>query len=158
MKPRTSKADATVADVSRAAVALLARREHGAAELRAKLIAKGYDATRVDDALAQLRERGLQSDARFAESYARTRAGRGFGAARVAHELRARGMDDELIANALTEAREDWRARIAQVRSKKFGEELPRAPQERARQARFLLQRGFTAEQVRAVLRGLEES
>ena len=43
---------------------------------------------------------------------------------------------------------------IAQVRRKRFGEALPQSNADRAKQARFLLQRGFTSEQVRAVLRG----
>ena len=151
---RTSKTEATLADVQRAAVGLLARREHSARELRGKLMGKGYPAEMVNSALEKLIARGLLSDARFAEVFARSRSNKGYGAVRIAQELRQRGVDDEQIAPILSEVKETWRAQIAQVRRKRFGEELPLSNTDRAKQARFLLQRGFTSEQVRAVLRG----
>ena len=87
--------------------------------------------------------------------FARSRSNKGYGTVRIAQELRQRGVADEQIAPVLTEAKETWRARIVQVRSKRFGEALPQSNVDRAKQARFLLQRGFTSEQVRAVLRGV---
>ena len=152
---RTSKTEATLADVQRAAVGLLARREHSARELRGKLMGKGYPAEMVNSALEKLIARGLLSDARFAEVFARSRSNKGYGAVRIAQELRQRGVDDEQIAPILSEVKETWRAQIAQVRRKRFGEELPLSNTDRAKQARILLQRGFTSEQVRAVLRGV---
>mgnify|MGYP000020477184 CR=1 FL=1 len=152
--PRTAKAEATLAQVQRAAVGLLARREHSARELHGKLIAQGYPAEIVSSALERLVARGLLSDARFAEVFARSRSSKGYGAVRIAQELRRRGVDDEQIAPVVNTVKETWRAQIAQVRRKRFGEELPQSNADRAKQARFLLQRGFTSEQVRAVLRG----
>lgn len=152
---RTAKTEATPAQAQRAAVALLARREHSAEELRGKLIAKGYPAELVSNALEQLGAQGLLSDARFAEVFARARANKGYGTARIAQELRQRGVLDEQIAPALSEAKETWRAQITHVRRKRFGEALPQSNTDRAKQARFLLQRGFTSEQVRATLRGI---
>ena len=152
--PPTAKAEATPAQVQRAAVGLLARREHSAQELRGKLIAKGYPAELVGSALEQLATQGLLSDARFAEVFARSRANKGYGAVRIAQELRRRGVDDEQIAPVVSTVKETWRAQIAHVRHKRFGEGLPQSNADRAKQARFLLQRGFTSEQVRAVLRG----
>ena len=154
---RTTKAEATAAQVQRAAVGLLARREHSARELRGKLIAKGYPAELVSSALEQLGAQGLLSDARFAEVFARSRANKGYGVARIAQELRLRGVDDEQIAPVLSAAKETWREQITHVRRKRFGEALPQTNADRAKQARFLLQRGFTSEQVRAVLRGIAE-
>ena len=152
---RTAKAEATLADVQRAAVGLLARREHSARELRSKLINKGYPAEIVSSALEKLSARGLLSDARFAEVFSRSRSNKGYGAVRIAQELRQRGVNDEHIAPILSAVKETWRAQIDQVRRKRFGEELPQSNTDRAKQARFLLQRGFTSEQVRAVLRGV---
>jgi len=40
------------------------------------------------------------------------------------------------------------------VRQKKFGSQPPDDFRERSRQMRFLMQRGFTAEQIDALLRG----
>lgn len=151
---RTAKTEATAAQVLSAAVGLLARREHSARELRGKLVAKGYPAELVNGALEHLGTQGLLSDARFAEVFARSRANKGYGSVRIAQELRQRGVANEQIAPVLTEAKENWRAQITQVRNKRFGEVLPQSNADRAKQARFLLQRGFTSEQVRAVLRG----
>ncbi len=151
---RTAKAEATLAQVQSAAVGLLARREHSARELRGKLITKGYPAELVSSALELLATQGLLSDARFAEVFARSRSNKGYGTVRIAQELRQRGVDDEQIAPVLNKAKETWRAQIVQVRHKRFGEALPQTHADRAKQARFLLQRGFTSEQVRAVLRG----
>lgn len=151
---RIVKAEATLAQVQSAAVGLLARREHSAQELRSKLLAKSYPVELVSAALEQLAAQGLLSDGRFAEVFARARANKGYGAVRIAQELRRRGVADEQIAPVLNEAKETWRAQITQVRRKRFGEELPQTNADRAKQARFLLQRGFTSEQVRALLRG----
>jgi SOS response regulatory protein OraA/RecX len=46
----------------------------------------------------------------------------------------------------------DWRRRAAEVRRKRFGAKLPATWAEKGRQARFLTQRGFSADQVRAAV------
>lgn len=152
--PRISKTDATPGDVERAALGLLARREHSTREIRSKLRARGFAADLINPVLAQLDARHLLSDERFAGSFARTRANKGYGGVRIAQELRMRGVAEELATAAVGEVNGEWRERITQVRCKKFGEALPQTADDRARQARFLLQRGFSSDQVRAVLRG----
>jgi regulatory protein len=158
MKTPKTTTENSARDAAQAAVAMLARREHSAGELKRKLATKGFDARQIDSALGELRRRGLQSDARFAESYVRGRAARGYGAARIELELRMRGIDDEIAGDALREIRAAALNRAAQVRRKKFGEELPTTTAGRAKQTRFLLQRGFSHEQIRAALRGTDES
>lgn len=155
---RKAKTDSSAGDVERVALGLLARREHSTRELLGKLRSKGFADALINPVLEQLGARRLLSDARFAGSYSRVRASKGYGASRIAQELRMRGVADDVAAVALDEVNNEWRARIAQVRCKKFGEALPESPNDRARQARFLLQRGFTSDQVRAVLRGKLES
>jgi SOS response regulatory protein OraA/RecX len=46
----------------------------------------------------------------------------------------------------------DWNLRAQALRRRRFGPTVPTAGVERARQARFLLHRGFTGAQVRAAL------
>jgi regulatory protein len=157
MKTQNPTPEQTAQDATQAAVALLARREHCAGELRRKLARKGFDATLIQSALSELQRRGLQSDARYAEGYVRGRAAKGYGAARIELELRMRGIGDEIAADALREIRDVARLRAAQVRRKKFGEELPSTTADRAKQTRYLLQRGFSHEQIRAALRGETE-
>lgn len=151
---RIAKTEATLEDVRRAAVAMLARREHAAVELNYKLIDKGFAAPLAQQAVAELAAAGSQSDARFTEVFVRSKMRRGLGAARIRQELRARGVDDALIEQHLRAVQVQWREEIARVRSKRFGEELPKTAAERAKQMRFLFQRGFSSEQIRMAMRG----
>jgi regulatory protein len=93
------------------------------------------------------------SDARFAESFVHSRFQRGSGPQKIRAELRARGIDDDLVCTCLETYAEEWHELIARVRRKRFGDELPADFRERSRQMRFLQQRGFTAEQIAAVFR-----
>jgi len=155
-------ADNTSADdyqqASAAALRLLARREHSTRELRHKLTGRGHDAALVDEVLAVLREEGALSDCRFAESYARSRFERGFGPLRIEAELRERGVSPALIDDALADPVFDWERSARGQRQKRFGSGLPEDFAGRARQMRFLQQRGFDNGQIRAALAGEAES
>ena len=87
----------TPTDVRLAAMDLLARREHSVIELKRKLQRRFGDECAIDDQVARLAEEGLQSDARFAESFLCQRSGSGYGPARLKAELRERGLSDEQI-------------------------------------------------------------
>lgn len=101
--------------------------------------------TTVVEALA---EEGMQSDARFAESFVRTRIERGAGPLRVRSELMARGLDDDVIDAALAEYKGQWKDLARDVYVKRYGEQAPADYQERAKRMNFLQSRGFTAEQI----------
>jgi regulatory protein len=140
------------ADLRRAAMDLLARREHSRAELRTKLRRRGADGSAIDPVLEALDADGLQSDARYAEAMAQSCLRRGKGPLRIRAELRTRGVDDALIEAALRALHDDWVALAQNARRKRFGDALPDTREDRARQARFLEQRGFAAEHIRAAL------
>ncbi|MGE0384226.1 MAG: regulatory protein RecX [Gammaproteobacteria bacterium] len=144
-----------IADVPARAVAidLLARREHSRAELARKLQARGIAAAEIEAALADLAAEGLQSDDRFAEILVESRAARGYGPVRIAHELREHGVAADPARAAMERDPEFWNDRAAEARRKRFGPALPDGTPARAKQARFLEYRGFTAAQVRAALR-----
>jgi regulatory protein len=89
---------------------------------------------------------------RFTESFIRSRLARGQGPVRIRAELAERGVADEQVAELLRATDVDWLAKARAVRSKRFGASPPRDYRERARQARFLQYRGFTADQARAAL------
>jgi regulatory protein len=135
-----------------AAMDLLARREHARAELRDKLLARDFPADEVAAALEALAAEGLQSDARFVEAFVRSRLGRGQGPLRILAELRQRAVAPELVDGALAGAGVDWTALARAARERRFGPGCPADWAERARQARFLAQRGFSSEQVRGAL------
>jgi len=139
-----------------AAMNLLARREHSALELRDKLLLRGFEAEEIGPALQALSHEGLLSDERFAEAFVHSRTQRGIGPVKIQLELRQRGVADSLIQLHLDEQDAAWLARGNVVRKKKFGNTLPTDYKECARQARFLQYRGFTAEQIRQVMRDEE--
>ncbi len=133
------------------ALRLLARREHSELELRHKLVARKFADAVIDTALDELRGEGLLSNPRFAGIYARGRYERGYGPAKIQAELRERGIDGELTEQTLADLSQLWFASAARQRQKRFGRLLPDEYRERTKQMRFLQQRGFTGEQIRAV-------
>lgn len=121
---------------------MLARREYGRIELRARLLARGVDAADVDAALDELSRRGLLSDARYAEALVAQRAGR-YGRRAIAHEMKEKGVEPDAAASALAslagrdeveEALALWRRRY---------DAPPADAREKSRQVRFLLSRGY---------------
>jgi regulatory protein len=137
------------ADIRRAAMDLLARREHSSRELHHKLRRRFGDTPSIEKVLSRLAEENLQSDERYAASYVRQRAARGYGPVRIRQEMREKGLDRSAIATALERAQVDWRRLAAEVSRKKFGETPPGDASERARRSRFLHYRGFDADDVR---------
>ena len=138
------------------AMNLLARREHSTQELRDKLLTRGFEDDEIVPALQTLSREGLLSDERFTESFIHSRMERGSGPVKIRAELRQRGVADEIISDWLDERDRMWLERAETVRCKKFGSVLPVDYKEKARQARFLQYRGFSAEHTlhtRQVLR-----
>lgn len=134
-----------------AAIRLLVRRECSRHELEMRLAAKGFEAAAIAACLDGLAERGLQSDARFAESFVRSRINRGQGPLKVRAELDRRGLARELATQAIRDAEVDWFALAAETLARRF--DAPGdGPRERARRERFLAGRGFDFEQVRHAL------
>ncbi len=134
------------------ALRLLARREHSRAELARKLRTYASPEEELETLLEDLSRRKLLSDERYAES--RTHAlSRKYGAARIAHELRAKGLGKELAEQASGVARATEVERAREVWRRKF-RAAPRTREERARQMRFLQSRGFSFDAIRAVVAG----
>ena len=139
-------------NVRRSALDILARREHSKFELQNKLSAKGFATCDIARVIQDLVGQGLQSDARFVESYVNMRRKRGFGPIRIKAELRERGIDSELSEQFLDEHSPIWYEMVAIMRCKKFGEKIPDDLRERAKQMRYLYYKGFTADQIKRVL------
>jgi regulatory protein len=132
------------------AMQLLARREHSRRELGSKLAKHAETPEEIETVLDELAKRGMLSDARFAEMRTHILSKK-YGASRIAQDLRARGVSDELADKAVDSARasEVERARIAW--GKRF-RSPPANALEKAKQMRFLQGRGFSFETIRAVV------
>jgi regulatory protein len=128
------------------AVAYLARAEQSRFGLTRKLIEKKYDKKYVEAALTYLEGRGYLSDLRYATAWLNTRRINHFeGRSRLAAELAARGIEREVVGQALdeffTENDEDEICRKAyeKLSKSKSGEKLTAA----------MIRAGFTSKQIR---------
>jgi regulatory protein len=137
------------------ALKALARREHSRQELKAKLQPFAENAEEIEPLLDELEKRGWLSEARFVEQLTTVRR-RKFGAPRILHELRQKGVSETALAAAQSQLKGSEFEAACAVWLKKFGK-LPATAQERAKQSRFLAGRGFSAEVVHRVLRGEEQ-
>ena len=133
------------------ALRLLARREHARGDLARKLAPYAESTAALEALLDDLGARCLLSDERYVEMRMRARAAR-FGNARLAYELRTKGVSENLVAAALA-ASEDELTRARLIWQRKYGAK-PAASEavERARQMRFLMSRGFSGETIRRVI------
>jgi regulatory protein len=146
------------------ALQLLAQREHSVAELRRKLLrharddaddADGADAAaRIDEVIAWLLAHKHLSEARFVESRVHVRAAR-YGNLRIRQELAQHGL--ALGADAAQALRDSELERALQVWQRKYGTP-PADATERARQSRFLAQRGFSPEVIARVMRSAAQA
>ena len=142
-----------MSDLRAAALRLLGRRDYTTAELQEKLVSKGADADAVADVLADLRQQRLVDDRRVAAAHVRTASRlKRRGRARIARELAARGLEREVIDDALAALpRESEAAAIAEILIRKRVPAKLSAP-ERRRIFQHLLRRGFSADAVSKAL------
>jgi len=137
------------------ALRLLSGREHSRAELTRKL-ANSADGETIEALLDRLEELDLLSDARFAQSYIRSRQGR-LGSLRLRLELKQKGIAEHLIEAAMQDsATSDDEARARAVWQKKFGTP-PTDARDWAKQARFLQGRGFAADIIHRILKDCDD-
>ena len=134
------------------AIRLLGRREHSLAELERKLAVRGHMPDAVATTLAKLVAGGYQSDERFAESFIRSRLGRGQGVLKIRAGLRERGIDDDMAATLLDLGDDEWRQMATSALYKRFGGSPPQNRAEWAKRARFLTGRGFPSDVASQVI------
>jgi len=134
------------ADLRARALRLLARREHSRAELRRKLAPHVEEGVDLEALLDDFTKRGWLSEERFVEQTVRAKA-RKYGPLKIAHHLRAKGIDETGIEAGLAQAQAEEGEALASAWRSRFGT-APADESEKARQVRFLQQRGFSLESV----------
>jgi regulatory protein len=161
---------ATPEGLRKAALRYLERYASSAANLRRVLLARversayyhGTDkeagADWVDDIVARFTRAGLVDDKAYAELRTARLSDRGYGRRRIAHTLRAKGVDEDVIAAALDGlaadiAEPDLRAAIVTARRRRFGpyRGADRA-ERRERDMAALARAGFDYDTVRRVI------
>lgn len=134
------------------ALKYLAAREHSRLELARKLAAHAESAEQVESLLNDLERDGWLSAERFAASVAYRKSSR-YGAARIKAELKQHRVPDDVTSSLIGELQSTELARAHALWQRRFGA-VPADPQERARQSRFLLQRGFSGDVIQRILKG----
>ena len=128
----------------------LARREHSRQELGAKLRRHAAPGEDVDALLDDFEQRGWLSERRLVQQV--ITGTKRFGAARLLHDLRRRGVNESLIREAADPLRRSELASARVVWQKRFGE-LPVDAPSRLKQIRFLRGRGFSSGTIERILR-----
>ncbi len=142
--------------LKRHALFLLTRRDHTRLELSQKLARKNYTEADIDSVLTTLEEAGLINTSRFAESYTHYRRAKGYGPRRIAMELQAKGVTEAMIAEQVKITDNAWFTDIRTIWRKHFKGRLPADHQQRAKQLRFLYNRGFTQDQINSIFKNTD--
>lgn len=132
------------------ALEYLGKREYSAFELANKLKTYADEADDIPALIADFTEKGWLSDTRFTKQLVRARKVK-FGSAKVANELREKGVSDELIAEAVSDVRANELENASEVWRKKYKQPASNR-NEWAKQARFLQSRGFGFDTIKTVL------
>ena len=131
------------------ALSLLAVREHTAKEIREKLLKRGYGDEEVDDAISRLLEEGAIDDARYVESYVRSRIRKGGESVRLMSlRLRERGVAKEALDVFVKKYGES--PEYFEALKKNYGALLLKKGEEGA--IRSLMNKGYTLSEIRRAI------
>ena len=133
----------------------LARREHSRLELEKKLSKYAQTTEALASTLDSLEQQGSLSASRVVESIKQSRRAK-YGSLRIHHELKTKGIAEELIDCAMTDLQQTELDAARQIWQKKFGV-FPEDWKTRGKQARFLASRGFSPEIINQVFASLSE-
>ena len=140
----------------------LSYRPRSSAELEAKLRDKEFDEGIVRQVLTELGRLGYVNDRQFARQWTEGRVRlRGFGRRRIARELKARGVDREIVENVFLEVfgegTELETAKQAVAKKRSMMKALD--PETRRRRLAGILERkGFSFDIIRTVLKNMDRS
>ena len=138
-----------------AALKMLSRRDYSRTTFISKLTNGEFDKADVEAAADWCHEQGFLNESRFAESTSR-RLGAKFGAQRVAHTLRQKGVAEDQVAAAISTLKESELSRASALWTRKFGS-VAETSDEKSRQIRYLQSRGFSFAIVKQVITGFSD-
>ena len=137
------------------ALRLLSAREHSRLELGRKLARYAEEGDDVNALLDWLEKNKWLSEERFSESLIHRRAPR-YGNSRIVAELQSHGIAGDALQELKAGLAEDEVARCCDVWHRKFRGKVAEDAEERAKQMRFLIARGFSQKAVRAAMKGVD--
>lgn len=136
------------------ALRLIAYRDRSESEVRRRLLASDFSEEVADEVVRKLADVGLLNDERFSEQWVKSRTlSKPMGRARLAWELRSKGVEPETVEQALRDFGEDTEYTLAMsAAQKKLGRMDRTDPSLREKLASFLGRRGFDWDVIRKVL------
>ena len=134
----------------------LGKRDYSRVELGRKILtySESLEISKVDLELIldELEEKDWLSDDRFSEQFVLSKK-RKFGARKIAHELKLRGVDESIISRALRGIKDDEFLLAKKIWEKKFNQ-IPITIDEKAKQIRFMQSRGIEVAIIHQILSG----
>jgi regulatory protein len=130
-------------------------REHSRIELGRKLSRYAEEGDDVEALLDFLEKNNWLSQERFAESLVHRRADR-YGNSRVLAELEQHGLKGEELDELKSGLKETEVARAREVWRRKFNR-VPQDAEDRSKQMRFLMARGFSQGAIRSAMQGQDD-
>lgn len=125
-------------------------------ELRGKILAysESLEISKVDLELVldELENKDWLSDNRFSEQFVLSKK-RKFGALKIAHELKLRGVNKSIINRVLRDIKDDEFLLAKKIWEKKFNQ-IPITIDEKAKQIRFMQSRGIEVTIIHQILSG----
>jgi regulatory protein len=144
--------------VKAAALRFLKFRPRSIAELKEKLGSKGFSSADIETTVLELTASGLLDDRAFTKSWINYRLARPFGFRRIIQELKAKGIDQEIIEQAKLEIDVNYSPqKVAQDLAQRRWQRLPDIDplKKKKRVMDFLLRRGFEADIVLKAIKKL---
>jgi len=126
------------------AVTLLAKRDYASGEIKRYLKRYSSDEDSINSVMDRLISHHYLDDSRLIEKEIKKQLAKRHGPSRIKQELRQKGLELLAIEQALEDLDVDWFELAEELRIKKFGDELPTDPKEKAKQIRYLQYRGHT--------------
>ncbi len=135
------------------AMDLLMHNDRTEAELRERLLKKGFDASSVEDAVSYVKSFGYVDDERYARNYVEFYRQRK-SARQLAQDLQRRGVDTLYIESALSESGSD-EAALKRALEKKVTNPRKLAEysfEEKQKVMAYLYRKGFQMEDIRRIV------
>ena len=139
-----------------AALKILSRRDYPRAEFISKLASAEFDKTDIEAAADWCHAQGFLNETRFAESTSR-RLGAKYGAQRVAHTLRQKGVAEEQVSAVMSTLKDSEQERASALWTRKFGR-IAESADEKSKQIRYLQARGFSFAIIKQVIAAATEN
>ena len=136
------------------ALRFLSMREHSRMELARKLAKYAEQGDVIDALLDLLEKNNWLSQERFSESLIHRRAAR-YGNSRIVAELQSHGVQGEALTELKSSLADTETERACEIWQRKFGT-VATDPQQRNKQIRFLMQRGFSQRAVMKAVKGAD--